>query len=258
MKIAVENLTLKLNNRPILKNISLQLNPNKLIMLLGENGAGKTQFIKTIMGFHHSHRGSIYYDNKNIKNISLKERAKLISYVSQGTIPGLRYRVFELISMGHTPHLGYFEKPSKEMKAKEEHIMKEFGVWDFRNAFLDEISGGECRLVYLCKALVQDTPWLILDEPTAFLDYKKQHDFLKRLKTLAKDQGKGVFMSIHNPSIASQYGEILILLKNGEIVDIIDKGKDGYEKLSLALSNLYEHEMVFEDTSMGKLLIWKE
>lgn len=258
MKIKVDHLTLKLNNRPILKNIDLELNPNKLIMLLGENGAGKTQFLKSIMGFQHLDTGSIYYGDKNINNISLNERAKSISYVSQETEPGVRYRVWELISMGHTPHISYFKKPTEEMKTKEEHIMKEVGVWDFRNSFIDEISGGECRLVYLCKALVQDTPWLILDEPTAFLDYKRQHSFLKLLKSLSKNQEKGIFMSIHNPSIASQYGDILILLKNGEIVDIIDKCKDGYEKLSLALSNLYEHNIAFEDTSRGKMLIWKE
>lgn len=258
MKITVDHLTVKLNNRPILKDINLQLNPNKLTMLLGENGAGKTQFLKTIMGFQYPETGRIYYDDKNMKDISLKERAKLISFVSQETEPGIRYRVSELISMGNTPHLSYFGKLSEEMRKNEENIMKEIGIWNLRNCFIDEISGGECRLAYLCKALVQDTPWLVLDEPTAFLDFKKQHSFLKILKSLSTDQGKGIFMSIHNPSIASQYADILILFKNGQLIDIIDKQEHGYEKLSTALSSLYENDIVFEDTSNGKMLIWKE
>ncbi|WP_313530694.1 ABC transporter ATP-binding protein [Anaerotignum sp.] len=258
MKITVDNLTLKLNNRPILKNINLELTANKLIMLLGENGAGKTQFIKTILGFQHPDSGNIFYGDKNIKSLNLNERAKKLAYVSQEADPGVRYRVRELISMGNTPHINFFGKPSEEMKRKEELIMKEIGIWDLRNCFIDEISGGECRLAYLCKALVQDTPWLVLDEPTAFLDFKKQHSFLKILKDLSINQGKGVFMSIHNPSIATEYGDVLVLFKNGELIDIINKEKDGYGKLSMALSKLYEHEIVFEDTSKGKVLIWKE
>ncbi|MFV0314815.1 MAG: ABC transporter ATP-binding protein [Anaerotignum sp.] len=257
MKIEINNLTLKRNNRLLLSNINFSINTAKVVMLLGENGAGKTQLIKTILGFQSPTIGNVYYDAVNIKNLSLRDRAKSVAYVSQESENGVRFRVSEIISMGHTPNLNQFHKSTITMKLEAERIMKEFGVWDFRNSFIDEISGGECRLAYLCKALVQDTPWLILDEPTAFLDYKKQHHFLNILTSLAKEKGKGIFMSIHDPSMAAQYADVLILLKKGELVDIVDIHEDGYEKLSIALSNLYEHEIVFEDSTKQKMLVWR-
>jgi len=259
MEIKVENLSLKLKNNQILNDITFCLPQGKFIMLLGPNGSGKTQLIKTIMGFRNPDNGQIYYDKKDIFCFKIKERAKFVSYVPQIDDEKSRYRVKEFISMGFTPDLEFYQSPSQKMNEEISKTLSILGIEHLSDKFTNEISGGEYRLSYLARALVQNTPWMILDEPISSLDFTKQHKFLHLLKETTVQKNKGVFISIHDPSLALKYGDILFLMKNGEIIDIIDMdNNEDSTRLENGLRELYGYNTKLEDTSFGKVLVWKE
>jgi len=259
MEIKVEHISLKLKNNQVLNDINVCLPQGKLIMLLGPNGAGKTQLIKTIMGFKKPDKGQIYYDKKDIFSLKIKERAKFVSYVPQIDDEKVRYRVKEFISMGFTPNLEFYQSPPEEIGSETLKTLSLLGIEHLADKFTDEISGGEYRLVYLARALVQNTPWAILDEPTSSLDFIKQHTFLHLLKETTVKNNKGVFTSIHDPSLALKYGDILFLMKNGKIIDIIDMdNKEEPSRLENGLKALYGYNTKLEDTTFGKVLVWKE
>ncbi len=257
MEITVENLSLKIKNHIILKNINLSLPKGKLIMLLGENGAGKTQLIKIIMGFRRPFSGRICYNNTDINHIKIKERAKLVSYVPQNDESKVRYKVWEFISMGTMPHLGMYSQINETLTTFVNKTIETLGLENICHKFTDEISGGELRLSYLARAIVQNTPWMILDEPTASLDFGKQHSFLKLLKETSVNENKGTLMSIHDPSLACKYADIIILMKNGGILDIVDINKREYNRLEKGLRLLYGENIFLEDIKDEKVLIWK-
>lgn len=260
MKITLENLSLTLGKQKILNNLNLTIPSVKLIMLLGNNGVGKTQLIKTIIGFQKPTLGKIYYGDKDLDQITFKNRAKLISYVPQITQSDLGYSVEDFIALGLIPNLSFFNKPSPEMVEQIHLAMDKLEISYLKNRFTNELSGGELRLVYLARALTQGTPWLFLDEPTSSLDFSKEHQFLKLLKNIVAKEKKSILMSIHNPSMAYDYADIIIMMKDGEILDIIDLHCDENNSLfEERLQALYGANIKFEKTTTNsKVLVWKE
>lgn len=259
MRISTSNLTIKIKDKIVLNNININLSTGHLVVLLGANGAGKTTLIKSLMGFIKPSSGDIFYDNCNIKNISIKNRAKLVSYVPQTHESNLKYKVNDLVAMGNLPYTSFLSPKDQTLYNKIEEVLTKLNILALKNRYIDEISGGECRLAYLARAIVQDTPWTLLDEPTANLDFEKQHKFLTLLKSIIINNNKGAIMSIHDPSLACKYADVLVLLKNGQLLEIINKNeKDAYIRLEICLKQLYGTNIAFEDTSNGKVLTWKE
>ncbi len=229
--IQIKNLKVSYDKIEVLKGLNLKLEDNKIIAILGANGAGKSTLIKTIIGFLKQSAGDIFIDGKSIKSINFDKRLELISYVPQKMESGYRFLVKEFIELAQT-------KKSADIKT----IMKEFKIDHLSNKYIDEISGGELRLVYLTRACYQNAKWLILDEPTSNLDYKNEHKFLELLNNLECRNKKSIILSIHNPHLALKYADEIIFLDNGRLIGHFEVKEKNMNIIADAFETIYGKE----------------
>ncbi|MEJ8766408.1 ABC transporter ATP-binding protein [Oceanobacillus sp. HCA-5259] len=213
--IDVSNLHVTLGDKQILKNINFHVAPGEFIGLIGPNGSGKTTLLKTIAQLITAKEGKIKIAGKDQKAYSHKEMARHLSYVPQDTHIDFNFNVKEVVSMGRHAHREFLQSN----KADEE-IIKEMmlatNTWSFRDDSILNLSGGQRQLVFIAKALAQDAPLILLDEPVSALDIYYQMHILKLLQALTS-QGKTVVTVLHDLNLASRFSEKLLLLQNGEV-----------------------------------------
>lgn len=167
-----------------IKNISFTLNKGELIALLGPNGSGKSTILKCLNGTLKPKTGEIYIENYNIKDLSYKEIAKLISVVPQEHSAVFSYLVIDIVAMGITPYLSFGRMPTKKDYKEAYTKLEFFNIQHLAEKNYNQLSGGEKQLVLIARALMQDTDYLIMDEPTSHLDFKNQHLLMKELKKI--------------------------------------------------------------------------
>lgn len=201
----------------ILHNISFTAEPGDFIHLLGPNGVGKSTLFKCLLGFFKTYGGMIKLNGTCITSLSRKEIAKQIAYIPQSTYPTFNYEVLDVVLMGLTSQLTLLSSPKQEHVQKAQKALENLGIEHLAHAGYSEISGGERQLVLIARALVQDANILIMDEPTANLDYGNQHRVMTQISELA---GKGyiILLSSHNPDHAFQYANRTIVLSGGKII----------------------------------------
>jgi iron complex transport system ATP-binding protein len=200
-----------------IKNISFNLNKGELIALLGPNGSGKTTILKCLNGTLKPKTGEIYIENYSIKDLSYKEIAKLISVVPQERSAVFSYLVIDIVAMGITPYLSFGRMPTKKDYMEAYTKLEFFNIQDLAEKNYNQLSGGEKQLVLIARSLMQDTDYLIMDEPTSHLDFKNQHLLMKELKKLSEN-GKGVITALHDPNLALRFCDRIIMVKNGEVI----------------------------------------
>jgi iron complex transport system ATP-binding protein len=200
-----------------IKNISFALNKGELVALLGPNGSGKTTILKCLNGTLKPKTGEIYIENYNIKDLSYKETAKLISVVPQERSAVFSYLVIDIVAMGITPYLSFGRMPTKKDYKEAYTKLEFFNIQHLAEKSYNQLSGGEKQLVLIARALMQDTDYLIMDEPTSHLDFKNQHLVMKELKKLSKN-GKGVVTALHDPNLALRFCDRIIMVKKGEVI----------------------------------------
>lgn len=218
MNIKVEDFYFGYNDKYLLENINLEFNRGNMYAILGRNGSGKTTLIKLILGLLDSNRGLITIGGKNSKNISNNVLSKLIAYVPQNEEATYEIKVIELVVMGRNPYLNLFDMPLYKDYELAQSALKNLGIEHLMQKSYSEISGGERQLVLIARALVQDTKFILMDEPVSNLDIRNQHDVLKKIKNIARDFNIGIVLSIHDPNLAIRYCNEALLLKNGKII----------------------------------------
>lgn len=259
MNIRCEQLGICLSKKRIINQVSLSVENERITMILGENGAGKTTLMKTLMGFYPQYEGKIYYDDMELQTIPIKKRARLVSYIPQSTTGLNRFRVLEFVLMGATPYMNTMKKPTKSMKEAAESALKEFGILHLKDCFMPVLSGGERQLVYLARTVLQNTPMMILDEPMAALDYKRQHEFMKQLKQYVRNKKTGVLLSVHDPNLALQYADTIVIFHNRTIAKIIVRENDQFEQMVVnALRLIYGTKVELLKQGQDALIHWKE
>lgn len=162
----------------IFEDINLTVDKGDVVCILGPNGCGKTTLIKCINKLHELDNGAVYINGRNIKDISQREIAKNIGYIPQGHIPTFAFSVLDVVLMGRSPHLDFFETLGEKDYKIAENSLKKFGLYEMRDKSYTALSGGEQQLVFFARVIAQEPHMLILDEPTSHLDFGNQ------LKTL--------------------------------------------------------------------------
>ena len=219
MNIKTSNLSFKYDkkaDRPILDNINLEIKEGTVNVLLGLNGCGKTTLIKLFAGLEKPLKGSIEYNNQNIQEIRIRERAKIFSYVPQQANVTNDVPVRQYLSYGTTNTLAFYEHPGKEEMDLDEANAKRLHITHLLDKNRGDISGGELQTVLIACALIQRTPIMLLDEPTSALDMKNQNLVLSILKEIAKE-GKTIVLSSHNPNHALFLDANVILIHDGVV-----------------------------------------
>ncbi len=199
MKIEVRNLSFTYRNgRMIFENISFDIEPGKIICILGPNGAGKSTLLNCIANMLVPVAGEVLIDGLSTRRMQLREVARAISYVPQIVIPAFDFSVLEYVVTGCAPRMGTFERPKAEHYEIAWQAIRLLRIEHLAEKPYTEISGGERQQVCIARAIAQQPAVILLDEPTAHLDYGNQIKVLKTISDLA-DRGYGIVMTTHNP-----------------------------------------------------------
>ncbi|MBR7118460.1 MAG: ABC transporter ATP-binding protein [Helicobacteraceae bacterium] len=228
----IKNLNICYGKKQILNNVNLVFEDSSFNAILGVNGAGKTTLFKSILGLIKPASGEILVENKNIKDISIKQKAKLISYMPQILHTPFNYQVFDMVAFGLEPHTRIFGKIDKN---KIFNILEMLNIYDLAYQGVQSLSGGQKALVLLARCILQDSKILLLDEPIAYLDIKNQKLLLNIISSLKKT----IIINIHDPSLALDYATNIIAIKNQNI--LFQKNKD--DVVLSDLEKLYEIDL---------------
>lgn len=204
--------------RPVLENISFLVEQGSLCTLLGPNGAGKTSLIRCLNGFIRPVEGHISILGKDLQSYGRRELSQAVSYVPQHHYPVFSYSVLDFVLLGKTPHLPVFNGPASRDREEALQVLNDLGInhLSSRNYLL--LSGGERQLALLARGLVQNTPVMLLDEPTSHLDYHYQHRMLEIVRKMVRERGLTALVSLHDPNLAMEYSDKIIVLQQGRVL----------------------------------------
>ena len=240
----IRDLCFSYGDAPILKHVNFKAHEGQLVALIGPNGAGKSTFFKCILKFLKDYSGQILLEGEDMKHMSRQQIAKKIAYIPQTTVPVFNYTVLDIVLMGLTGELRLLESPKEKHIAKAEKVLEDLGILHLRDRGFGRISGGERQLVLLARAIIQDAKLLIMDEPTANLDYGNQFRVMERIRGLVED-GYTVIISTHNPEHALLFAEKAFVLQDGEVKAAGPSKQVLTEEL---MQQIYDLEVKFIDT----------
>ena len=196
----------------LLQGLNLSLEKGKLVALLGQNGAGKSTLLRALTYDERPISGTIQVNGRNLADMSQKDRSRLIGLVSTERIQAGALTVTELVGLGRQPHTGFLGRLDDEDHEIVRQSMEDAGIIGKANEYMASLSDGERQKAMIARALAQQTPIIILDEPTAFLDVASRIETMRLLQTLAHDRGKAVLLSSHDISQSLMLADELWLI----------------------------------------------
>lgn len=232
--ISVENLTLSYEKNLVLNNVNFSIKKGSVVTLVGPNGCGKTTLLKIINGFLKQDEGTVYIDSRNMEKIANRELARILGHVSQLHKSSFPFSVLDVVLTGRMPYISMFSTPGKEDIEKAYQVLEFMGIAHFAQRPYTQISGGERQLVMIAKALAQEPEFLLLDEPTSFLDLKNQIHVLKTIINFSRTRNITVLMTLHDPNHALLFSDEIILLrklhgfKNGNFYNLNKYSQDTF------------------------------
>ena len=248
--LKVDQMSVCINQRDIIHDISFEVSEHEILMVIGPNGAGKTTLIKAMMQ-NTKHTGTAYLNGINIENISPKEIAKQIGVLTQTHSQQFSFSVYEVVCLGRYAHqTGIFSNMSREDYDMVDDALKLTGTYDLKDRSVLTLSGGELQRIFLASVFAQDPKILILDEPTNHLDLQYQIGIFDTLKEWVKGEGRSVIAVVHDLNVVYSYGTKALLLNKGLVyaygnVDQVlnrDNLKKVYEvDVALWMQNLLKH-----------------
>lgn len=214
--LETKGLSFSYGGTQILKNVDFRAYEGQLVALIGPNGAGKSTLFKCILKFLHGYEGEILLNGEDMAKMSRPQIAKKIAYIPQTSVPVFNYTVHDIVLMGLTGGLKPLETPKKHHLEKVDAVLADMGISYLADRGFGRISGGERQLVLLARAIVQDARILVMDEPTANLDYGNQFRVMEKVRNLVNN-GYTIILSTHNPEHALLFAEKAFVLKNGKV-----------------------------------------
>jgi len=205
-------------DKAVLSGVSLDAGPGMVTAVLGPNGSGKTTLFKCISGLWKPQRGDVTFRGRSILDQPHSTIARIIAIVPQEHEPPFPYSVFEAVTMGRAAHLSMFSTPSPQDYLKAEEAIERVGILHLRDKAYTRISGGERQLVLIARALAQESPVMLLDEPTSHLDFKNQVVVLSKVKEIAREKSVAVLMTIHDPNQAMLFSDRVVMISHGRVV----------------------------------------
>lgn len=210
--LRLENLTTGYGARRLLDGVAGELRRGELVTLIGANGAGKSTLLKVMSGVLAPLGGKVLVNGRDLKTVGRRELATLVSVVNTDKVEAEALTVEEVVGMGRYPHTGFWGRQGEDDRRIVERAMMAVGIEAMKGRDVGGLSDGERQKMMIARALAQDTPVVLLDEPTAFLDVASRVEVLALLKRLAKGEGKGVLLSSHDVASAIDLSDRLWLM----------------------------------------------
>lgn len=199
------------------EGISLSVSQGEVLCLLGPNGSGKTTLFKTLLGLLPARGGDIRLSGAALSRLDRRSLARAVSYVPQAHSAQFPYTVLDMVVMGRTAHLGAFASPGAGDMEAALSALEKLGIAGLASIEYTRISGGQRQLALIARALAQDAPAIVMDEPTASLDFGNQVKVLREVAQLARN-GLGIILSTHDPDHAFAISDRVALLSHGALV----------------------------------------
>jgi iron complex transport system ATP-binding protein len=235
VRVEVENLSVSYGPREILRDVAFTAAEGECLSVLGPNGVGKSTLFKCLLGLLAAQRGRVLIEQMPIGDMRRVDAAKRIAYIPQSATPAFNYTVLDTVLMGVANRVPVFRGPSDAHREKAMEILDGLGVAHLCDRGCGKISAGERQLTLLARALIQDARILVMDEPTASLDYGNSFRVMERIVLLA-ERGYTVIFSTHEPDHAFRYAKTVLALKDGAVLSLGDPKRVLTEE---TLSSLY-------------------
>ncbi len=215
--LELKNVSYSYGKTEVLHDLTFSLESGDFLCVLGPNGCGKTTLLKNILGLLRPSSGSILLNGEDLKDLPLKKLAQILGYIPQEHTPPFPFKVFDVVLMGRTSYLSSLAMPGREDERIASECLEELNISYLKNQIYTQISGGERQLVLIARALAQQPQILIMDEPTASLDFGRQHLFLERMRQLSA-KGISILMVTHDPDQAFYCASKVVLMKKGRLL----------------------------------------
>ncbi|CAI3223093.1 ABC transporter ATP-binding protein [uncultured Desulfovibrio sp.] len=201
------------HGRVLLHDVSFSLPPGMLLAVVGPNGAGKSTLGKTLAGLIRPHSGRILLDNRPLNSLDRKARARQVAWLPQSVTP-VPCSVFDAVLLGRRPHMAWL--PSAQDRRCTAAMLQELRLDHLSASCVTGLSGGELQKTLIARALVQEAPVLVLDEPVNHLDIRNQVEILQTVRTLTRTRQMRSLVVLHNLSFALRYADAVLLLHQGQ------------------------------------------
>ena len=253
--LSASNISIGYSNKKettvVASQVTVSLEKGKLTALIGANGIGKSTLLRTLIGIQSPLSGKVFLKEKDIHSLDNLTLAQHLSVVLTDKLPPSNLTVFELIALGRQPYTNWIGKLTEDDIAKVNEALELTQISHLADQKHDEISDGQLQIVLIARALAQDTPLIVLDEPTTHLDLLHKVTLLKLLKKLTQETGKSILFSTHDIDMAIQLSDEMVIMTPESVVqdqpcNLIMKGN---------FNTLFQDEHIFFDAEKGKFVI---
>lgn len=213
----IDSIQVSYGSQTVLKDVSLSLKAGQILALIGPNGAGKTTLLRAISGLQPLRSGNIRIADQDITAVRPEQRARLLAVVPQARNLPPDFTVYETVLFGRTPHINWSGKTNSQDLTAAQRALDLTQLAQFAHRAVGDLSGGEQQRVLVARALAQQAPLVLLDEPTTHLDLQHQSSLLNLLRRLVLEQDLAVLMVLHDINLASLYADQVALLVAGKV-----------------------------------------
>ena len=214
--ITVEGLGFSYGEKPVLEDVSLCAEGGTFTAVIGPNGSGKTTLLRLISGYLRPHKGQIWAMGRAVEGMSVRDLARQMAFVPGTLTNQFDFTAYETVLTGRNPYIPAFQKEGPADREKARAAMERLEVWDLRDAVASNLSAGERQRVASARALCQDTPILLMDEPVSNLDIRHKGRALQVAKDLSRE-GKCVVSVLHDMDLAAVFADAVIIMKAGRV-----------------------------------------
>ena len=218
--IQLSNILLAFGERTLIEGATTRFECGEMVALLGRNGTGKSTLLRAIAKLGEVAQGEIMVDGKAISEIDIRSFARLVAFVNTERVDIDSMRSYDLVAIGRSPYTDWMGRLTNEDREIIERSMQITGVDKLADRMVETLSDGECQRVMIARALAQDTPVILLDEPTAFLDLPNRYELCTLLSRLAHDEGKLIVFSTHELDIALTLADSIALVDTPRLVHL--------------------------------------